>query len=330
MTRVGQLLALTTLWACKSAPDQDLLDTGWFDDTASYNPEYCPHRIAETLPESGESAWYWRRPPTLWAETTVKERYTAQLLDAQGYLLSESVTWAEEGNTFVLDLAGPLQASTDYVLRYSDCVEQYDVPFHTSSLGTPLSRAPGDLVGNTYNIDLVGATWVEPGAMGALLSLYFTTPILLGVQWADESTIDLLGAPGYEDSLGNLQQYVWEPTWDFPLADFSGSPYFSASTDQVVFQFGTVDIPIHDFLFQATISADGSQMGGGELSGLGDTRYMGVLFEQPDDEMAVCELAATLGVYCQACPDGKETCMYLQALEVDGQLLTNVTLVEKQ
>jgi hypothetical protein len=330
MRRLGQFTLLLALCACTKDPKESLLDTGWFDDTASYNPEFCPHRIAETLPQTDEGAWYWRRPPTLWAETTAQERYTAQILDSQGYVVSDSVSWVEEGNTFTVDLEQPLAASTDYVLRYSDCVEQVDVPFQTSALGTPLVGGPGELVGNTYNIDLIGADWVEPGAMGALLSLYFTTPILIGVQWADETTIDLLGAPGYEDSLGELQQYIWEPTWDFPLADFASSPYFSAVTDQVVFQFGSVDIPIHDFLFRATISADGAQLGGGELSGLGDTRHMGVLFDQPNDEMAVCDLAATLGVYCQPCPDGNETCMYMKALEVSGQLLPNVTLVEKE
>jgi hypothetical protein len=185
-------------------------------------------------------------------------------------------------------------------------------------------------VGKTYNVDLVGSTWIEPGAMGALLSLYFTTPILLGVQWADEATIDLLGAPGYEDSLGELQQYIWEPTWDFPLADFSAQPYFIAQTEQVVFQFGSVDIPIYNFSLEATFASDGSSMGGGEMSGLGDSRNMGILFEQPDDEMAVCDLAATLGVYCQACPDGKETCLYLKAVDVDGQLLSHLSLVEKE
>ena len=52
---------------------------------------------------------------------------------------------------------------------------------------------------------------------------------------------------------------------------------------------------------------------------------MGTLFDQPDDEMAVCDLAATLrisaGMTVRAC--------YLKALNVDGRLLSHISLVEK-
>ena len=201
--RLGTMLLGLMLIGCGGGESERLMDTGWFDDTASFDPAYCPHRIVQTEPVDGATGWYWRSAPTFWADTTVKDRYAVQLVDSQGYLVTDSLVWSETGNTFGLDLSTPLEPSAEYTLRWSDCAEQGEVTFTTSDLGTPLNGDVSDLVGKAYNVDLVGADWVEPGAMGALMSLYFTTPVLLGVQWADDATIDLLGAPGYEDSFGD-------------------------------------------------------------------------------------------------------------------------------
>ncbi|MBT3220439.1 MAG: hypothetical protein HN348_15240, partial [Proteobacteria bacterium] len=246
--------------------------------------------------------------------------------DNSGFLIADEVAWADKGNTFELSLEQGLSPSSGYTLQYDDCRGKYEVDFSTSAFGAPLTAGNSSLEGTTYHVDLVGADWVEPGGFAALMSLYFTVPILIGVQWADGQYIDLMGAPGEQDDNGELQQDISESTWDFPRADFTGSPYFLALTDEVVFDYVGVDIPVYDFELSATISADGSKLGGGLISGLGDTRFMWSILGSDEDPNAVCVLAASVGVSCQECPDSKPYCLLMRAKDVDGTLIEGLTL----
>ena len=318
-------LVLLLFAGCKSDPEK-LMDTGWFVDTASMDPADCLHYVVETEPEDGEASWYWRDSPTLWGNTKKADYYSARLVDNSGFLISEELVWAEKGNTCQLALSNGLSPSSSYTLQYDDCRGQYEIDFSTSAFGTPLAGGPQSLEGATFHVDLVGADWVEPGGFAALMSLYFTVPILIGVQWADGQYIDLMGAPGYLDGNGQMRQNTSESTWDFPRADFSAAPYFVALTDEVVFDYIGVDIPVYDFELSATISADGSKLGGGLISGLGDTRHMWSLLGSDEDPNAICTLAASVGVSCQACPDSAPYCLLMRAKNVDGTLIEGLAL----
>jgi len=302
------------------------LDTGWFSDTAS--PENCPGQVAQVSPFSGDADWYWQDAPTVWTQTDRQEVYQAQLW--RGYsVVSTSMVWHESGVKFSLVPDAPLEPETDYELEVTDCKGVQRIPFRTSVFGTPLDGVPQDLAGTTYLIDLAGATWLEPGGFGAILSLYFTTPILLMVSYADETHVDFMGAQGYRDDLGTYHQLVTEPTFDFPLAEWPLLPFFSVVAPSVDISFNDVSVPITEFALTGTFSPDGAQIGGATVQGLGDTRYMGSLVGKAGDPAAICEQAAALGVACTECPDGELYCMFLSAVDVDGAAVEGVTLVPK-
>ena len=160
-----------------------------------------------------------------------------------------------------------------------------------------------------------------------MLSLYFTTPILIGVEWADEAIIDLLGAMGRVTEAGAFVQ-TGDPTWDFPVADFSDQPLLAATAPRVDVEFQGVAVTIYDFSLEGTFAADGSQLGGGVVRGVGDTRNMGV-FIGNDDPGALCDLAESMHSECIACPDGFRYCLEMEAHSVDGSLVQGLTLVRR-
>ena len=212
-----------------------------------------------------------------------------------------------------------------------DCATTTSVPFRTSSLGTPLDDGASSLVGSTWRLDLVSATWVEPAALAGLLAVYFNRPILLGVQYADRNNIDFLGAPGVVDPLGRIIQDANAPTWDFPVQSFAGQPYFEAEVSSITLEYyqdtsTTVVIPVQDFRLYATIASDGSFLGGAKLSGLADTRDMGVLIRDEGNPRAICDFAATIGVNCVDCADGLPYCLRLEAEDLAGTRVPGLTL----
>ncbi|MEQ1568226.1 MAG: hypothetical protein ABMA64_21485 [Myxococcota bacterium] len=326
---IGAVLAA----ACTGQSTDDapaLLDTGWFTTTpGSVDPLNCPDQFVTWAPEDGVNSWYWRDRPVFYTASTNRAAYEVWLQDASGARVPATSVWDEQtGLSFTLDWDGFLAADTDYTLGLTDCAQFRTITFHTSPFGQELAVDPGALIGNTYLLDLVGAEWVEPPILGGLMQTYFQDPILLGIRHADDVQIDLLAAPGKTDDFGVVRQNLGLASWDFPLADFRQAPYLDAPADSVTLTYDSTEIQVSDFLLQATFSADGSRLGGGTLSGLADSRNLGTLLGSPDDQGLLCELAAGVGVPCQPCPDGQPYCLFLRAIDLEGELLPGVTLVQ--
>ena len=322
------VLLLLSLTACNRSEGPDTgptVDTGWFSDTAS--PENCPGVVMDVRPDGGPGLWYWRDMPQVWTGNDRKETYQASLWKGTNALASEMV-WAESGVTFQVSRSEHFEPNTEYELQLTDCRETRRIGFKTSEYGTPLEGDAKDLVSSTYLIDLAGATWLEPGSFSAILSLYFTTPILLMVNYADDAAVDFMGAQGYRDDLGIYRQSATEPTFDFPLSQWPEKPYFELVAPMVDITFQGVQVPIYDFALSGTFAPDGSSLGGAKVQGLGDTRYMGPLIGK-DDPGAICEQAASLGVSCSDCPDGNPYCMFLSAIDVDGARVPGLELTPK-
>jgi len=321
------LLALAL--GCGGNPDRParLMDTGWFTGSVSYGPDSCAEKIGGFDPADGTNDWYWQDNPSLWVDAASTDAYWVELVDEAGVAAAASPNWSPEGLKLTFELDAPLQPATTYRWQASDCAAWHQAQFSTSDFGLPLTLDPADLVDRTWSLDLLGADWTEPAGAEALIQLYFSSPALLGVRYADDERIDLLGAPGDLDAFGVLTQ-ASGATWDFPTADFTGSPFFEAVADTVVFQYDGVEIPIHDARLAGSFSADGLSIGGGQLSGLGDTRDLGAFLggAQGDNPDAICDLAATLGVECTDCPDGGRYCLFLDAADIDGELVEGLTL----
>jgi hypothetical protein len=336
MTRLVRIAPLLLVLGCKGDDEPEpekLLDTGWFTDTAAVatNPDTCPHRFVSTFPAGGESRWYYRDRPSAFVATSNAEAYEAWLVDGGGLRLDSEMVWREGNVAFDLVWDGLLEADTDYTLWTKDCATTESITFHTSPLGAPIDGGANSLVGKTWRLDLVGATWVEPGALAGLLAVYFSTPILLGVQYADSANIDFIGAPGYVDGLGRIRQDT-APTWDFPVQSFDQSPYFEAEVASIDLEYydgaNSVTIPVQDFRLYATFAPDGESLGGARLSGRADTRGMGELLGS-DEPNTVCDFAVTLGVQCVPCADGMPYCLYLEAEDLDANLVDDVTIVPR-
>jgi hypothetical protein len=328
MTRITWAL-LVALTGCNGDDVQPpaLLDTGWFETADTGGGADCIHKIVDWVPEDGTQGVYWRDKPVVYTSTDVPHAYQAWLETTDGIRLETEMLW--DGLSFKLQWDGQLEASTDYVLGLQDCNETRYSTFRTSPLGAPFTIDPSELSGRTFLLDLLGAEWVEPPQLAGLMQQYFTTPILLGVKFADDTRIDLLGAPGLTDDLGIVSQDKSASTWDFPITDFTTAPYLETTVDRIVLKYADTEIPVEDFLLEATFGPDGTTLGGGVLSGLGDSRNLHELLPTDNgDQNMLCELAAGLGVSCVPCADGQPYCLNLVARNLEGTLLPNLVLVE--
>ena len=323
------LLPLLVLLGCKPLPEEtDVpsgIDTGWFDDTDHLVP--CEDLVTSANPVDGDTDWYWREPIRVRVETEGADAYAAEVRQ-EGIPLTSELVWDESGLAFTLDTPVPLVPETDHQLVLVDCQGTTVHQFRTNAFGLPLTEGTGSLWGNTYVVDLAAAEWIEPGGFGSILQIYFSAPILVGVTYAQGSDIDLMGAVGYRNDLGEILQDPTQDTFDFPVAANTDLPWFQASSDILVTIDG-VPITIYGFELSGTFAPDGSALGGATVEGLGDTRAMGALVDRPGDEGALCEMAGSLGAQCQDCPDGEPYCLALEARSVDGSLAPGLRLVRR-
>jgi hypothetical protein len=305
-------------------PHTPLMDTGWFTETDAPEAIDCTDKIIETAPEAGATDWYWRDPLTAAVSSVNAEAYPASLRSSDGPEVAGALGF--DGQVLTFQPNEPLRPSASYQWVVEDCLGPHVTAFTTSDLGTPLAGGPSAVVHRTYQIELSKANWVAPKGFGTILALYFTTPLLIGVDWADTRIVDLIGAPGGVTTSGAVVQDTTQATWDFPIADFGGAPWFQAATDKLSLNIEGVTLDIHQFTIEATFAADASRLGGGVVEGLADTRKLGPLLGSPDDEAAVCKLAATLGATCEPCPDGEVYCLEMSARDVSAARLDGVAI----
>jgi hypothetical protein len=330
------LVLAGVLAACNGpepVPPPDLTDTGWFGQTTIEEPPPCEDQLSRTVPEEGADGWYWRDRPIVYTDTDVQEAYAAWIVnDATGARTDPELTWNEEGTSFTLDWDEHFEGDTDYSLFVSDCDSTTQVTFRTGPLGLPLQVSDTDLQGRTFLLDLGGARWVEPPVLAGLIQIFFTTPVLLGVRYVDDDSIDLLAAPGEVSDLGVVSQDRFAESWNFPIADFTEAPFVDASAPSIDLTYDsygtTVAIPVTDFVLQGTFSADGTRLGGGVLEGFGDTRSVGALLGDDRPE-AICELAAGAGVNCIPCEDTLPYCLRLRAEALEADWIPGLELVER-
>jgi hypothetical protein len=314
---------------CDDGGRIDLLDTGWFDSDGPVDSDgtrACRGRVVDISPVNGESDWFWRTPPVVSVDT-VADDYVVRLTDALGRTVPTTLVAADDvGLKLEVQMEGGLEAHTEYLLEVDDCYETRTVTFSTSHYGTPVRGGAASLLGRTYQLDLSGAEWIEPGGFGPILATNFNTPVLVGVMYADASNLDWIGATGVT-SAGRVRQDRGFPTWEFPVSSFAESPYFETTADQVELSISGYQLPIIDFQLSGTLSEDASHFAGGSLIGLGDTRYAGGAVGLPGNETAMCDLAAGLGVPCTNCPDGEPLCLQVQLEQLLGQEVEGLSLV---
>jgi len=323
-------VAVLALTACRDDPPApDLLDTGWF--TADDEPG-CPHRFVDAVPSDGTADWFYLDVPRVFTDTTDPSGYEAWLATVDGREVPTTVVWSEADSAFDLVPDAPLPPDTDFEIVVQDCVGTASVEFSTSDFGLPLVDSVR-IAGRTYRLDLGGATWQKPEGLGPIIAAFLSEPILLGVTYADDERIDLLGAPSTVDGVGNVSQ-AEAPTWDFPLSPFDPiEPTFAIRAEQIELlvqeEGNEAPIPVTGFELSGTLSSDGTRLGGGTLAGTADSRFFAAEFLANED--AICDLAeSSFQVSCDRCPsDGEPFCLDLAATGVVGSQQVGLTLVSR-
>ncbi len=325
------ILILALLGGC--SPDKDKSnETGVVDteDTLdSGDPPACTAEVLTVSPEDGDVETYYRDG----LEVTFTEDGTLaefRLLHRDTELAQTlSVTWGEGNLKAAVEPDLPLQPSSAYDFIVTVCEQEWSSGFTTTEYGTELEVDVDALVDTTSVLLFPDVNFVLPEGIGVLLGMYLDIPLLVGVQAVSGDSIDLLIAQGYLDSVEGFKQRVNIPTWSFSQADFSEKPWFSVATEEVNIRYSGIDIPVTDFRLEGTFSADGSHFSGGILTGLGDTRNMGVLFQGgSENEDYVCgTLAAPMGVECEVCPDGERFCLLLRGEDITTQAEPGLSLV---
>ncbi len=297
-------------------------DSGDTDDTNVA----CETTVSSVSVEDGAVDVYYRGSITVSFDgDAASDGATFTLVDATGAAVPFQTTWAEGNVMATLDMVGtPASAHT---LSVSLCDVMTVVGFTTSGTGSPLTIDPAELVGDTFVFSFAQSTIVDPPFLDLLKGRFLTAPILLGVTSVDATNIDILGGLGTLNDRGEYRQLNL-PTWDFPVADFAGQPYFQASTDVITIMYGDVAIPVHDFAFSGTFRADGSAIEEATAGGFCDTRYMGPALGQPDNPNAVCDFAEAAGIPCLPCADGEVYCVNVWAVDITAELVDGLTLVE--
>lgn len=338
---IGLPLGLLTLTACNGDKGDDGLTDGGATDGGSTDGgsdggtgdggEPCGITILSTEPADGETSWYWRDPLQVTLDGATDD-LSFSLVSGSGVEVPLTLTTSEGGLVHTLTPGSGMTGSETYTLNMDVCGNVDAIGFSTTAYGTSLNVEASSLIGHTWYFDLPGATFVQPIGIGALLSTFLTMPILVGVTDANSEMIDLLGAQGVRDESEAWVQDLAQVTWDFPAASFEESPYFHVIADEVIigYQYGSTlyEIPVYGFEVEGTISADGSTIGGAKAFGQGDTRNMGPLIGAGDEPTALCETFASIGLVCEECPDGIQSCMTLEVLFPEAPLLSGVTLVE--
>jgi len=303
--------------------DSSMDDTGTTHDTDTAPP--CTALVLETTPVEGEMAWYQRDPLQVLFDSDGSQA-TVTLTDGTGATVPMLSTWGD-GNVS-LSLSNLLVPATDYTLTVDLCGVQTQTHFRTSDLGLPLQVVPEDLVGRTWEFRFSdNATITEPGFLDVLASSYLSVPILIGVEYADATSIDLIGALGDQYPSGLYYQSTVEDPWDFPLGDFSQSPFFSSTAALATLTYDGVPIPIEQFHLEGTFTADASQIQKGVATGLVDTRDAGVWVNDPGNPDAVCNLAKLAGnIDCLECADGMPYCLFIRAEDITATYVEGLTI----
>jgi len=235
-------------------------------------------------------------------------------------------TLSDDGRTVTYTPDPPLAPDTSYAATLTACFGEATTHFRTSEVGAPLAD-PSDLVGGTWALELSAGDITEPPGIGAVLGSYLTYTALVGVTAASDSTISLMLTIASQDSAPPAQDPEVN-TRSWPDADFTASPAFSLGLDDLTAPVAGYTIPAEQVTLTGTFAPDGSYIGGAEVAGYLDTSALAPIID-PSSPGAVCDLAATFGASCEACPsDGSPYCLSFREEHIPAERVDGLTLVE--
>lgn len=265
-------------------------------------PDDCHTNIDETVPAADATDAYWRADIEFWLDDP-DPAVVSSITLAQGSDEVPGDTWfSEDEETVFFTPAAPLEPLTAYDATITTCHGEATISFSTSELGLPLEE---DIVGQTWAVDLTQGRVLKPEGVGDLIFELGVPLVLVEVQDAN-GDLELMGALANDDGT----QDPCTPTIPFPSADFSDSPFFQVPASLVTLEVAGMLLPVHEFVLEGTIAADGTWFGGAVIGGELDARELADLIDEVDSPDDLCNLTASFGAPCQPCStDGEEYCL---------------------
>jgi hypothetical protein len=303
------------------------LGCGEKDDDTDTNTEPCNINQVDVFPAPDATKAYYRTSIEANFRPVADTGADITVTDSSGTAVAGSSAW--RGNTLVFMPSAPLASGASYTTAVDYTCASGEKKSITANWMTSEVGAATDgnaLVGNTYQLDLANARFVQPEGIGALLSQYLTVDVLVGISEVG-SEIKMIGAIAEEGS-DPLVQAACDPTIDFPAADFSANPYFAVSGDAFNINVDEYSVTIEDFSLSGDFAPDGSYIDGVTLIGSIDTRpLVPLLGDETAAEDAICILAATLNIQCEPCADGSgDFCLSLEADSISAPLVPSTTI----
>jgi hypothetical protein len=138
------------------------------DDTADSATHPCGVDIEPIRPVAGDDEAYYRADVEfLLSEPDPKAvvglRTDPETKGKEGDPISGKQWKSVDEKIVYFTPDAPLALNSDYRSEIEWCGGRQTIPFHTSWLGTPV-KAPKDLVGTVWTIDMRGGRWIEPRA----------------------------------------------------------------------------------------------------------------------------------------------------------------------
>ena len=229
-----------------------------------------------------------------------------------------------EGETLRWTPTEPLPARAAVSWSADLCGTAASGQFSTGTATDP--AVPTDLAGTAYALDLSSATWVAPAGGQVLFGQLFGGQLLLGVQAASDTEIDLLGGAATVLDDGTVQQDPCIATFDFAPADFSGNPYVQVGPTTLSLSFQGIPVPVKEVVLTGAFTADGQGIADARLDAELDARdiadQVGTSWSQ------LCDmLTAYTGLSCVDCStDGRAACIVLQVEDIDGSLVPGLSV----
>jgi hypothetical protein len=224
--------------------------------------------------------------------------------------------WGDGLDNAVLAPEEPLAPLTSYTLTVDACEQTWSVSFTTSAYGSPVEGGGENLLDRSWVLEMGRVNWTEPEGASELLSVFFTEPLLLGVQRVEGNLLDLLVGIGVFTDLNGFEQLQGRGTWDVLGVTLTEQGWFEGRADAIHFTYDGVDIPVYEFGLQGTFSSDGSAIAGASVEGLVDTRNIPLLFGLDQPDFICTTYAADYGLECTPCPDGELLCLDLKGADI--------------
>ncbi len=263
-----------------------------------------------------------------WAFTGYDATATGSLTTAAGDPVAGVQDW--DANTLILEPDMPLEPAADYVATIDWCGGSLSTSFTTDDVGTPTPAV--DLTGRTYELDISQGRFVEPPGVGPLLASIADLVLLVGVDTATATNLELIGARP-DPTVTFPAQDLCTESFDFPVADFDDNPYFEAGPQSASFSAQGITLALDDMELSGAFAPDGSRIVGGVLSAVVDTRPLVPLIGPPGSPPdTVCALVQTFGISCQTCPaslGGGTFCLDVLVDDLEALEVPNTTLVER-